>query len=288
VLYLTGHGGDEFLKFGDQFELTATELAVAIRQTFALGRCAELLLLVDTCQASTLLTHLMASPPSVSHFGNREEEEAGEEMRVLGLVSSGPGENSYSHDADDAIGVAVSDRFTYHFVTFIMSAGARATLGELQSHLRRSHLLSTPHRQETGWKNSSAVDSLRVRALLSPPRVPIITTAASDQIRHGYERELRSSSTTPREATARWRAREARALRDDALWKLCVSTHGQACTRDGEWRADAHFTARGSLADSFVIGSTSALLASLSAVELTASAALVVFASTSVIMSRAF
>ena len=41
LFYLTGHGGDEFLKFGDQFELTSSELALAIRHAFALGRCRE-------------------------------------------------------------------------------------------------------------------------------------------------------------------------------------------------------------------------------------------------------
>jgi phosphatidylinositol glycan class K len=50
LLYLTGHGGDEFLKFHDQEELLAADLASAVRQMAAAGRYGELLLLADTCQ----------------------------------------------------------------------------------------------------------------------------------------------------------------------------------------------------------------------------------------------
>ena len=49
ILYMTGHGGDGFLKFNDQFELAANELAAAAHAAFALGRFSELLLLIDTC-----------------------------------------------------------------------------------------------------------------------------------------------------------------------------------------------------------------------------------------------
>ena len=62
MLYATGHGGDGFLKFNDQFELAADELAGALRDAFALGRFAELLVLVDTCQAATLLTGFLLEP----------------------------------------------------------------------------------------------------------------------------------------------------------------------------------------------------------------------------------
>lgn len=101
VIYLTGHGGDEFLKFSDHFELTAEELAEAARAMFAHRRCAELLLVVDTCQAATLTDWVAATA--------LPGEPA---MRVISLASSALGENSYSFDLDRTLGVALSDRST--------------------------------------------------------------------------------------------------------------------------------------------------------------------------------
>ncbi len=40
LLYLTGHGGDEFLKFHDQEELLAADLANALLQMHLAGRYA--------------------------------------------------------------------------------------------------------------------------------------------------------------------------------------------------------------------------------------------------------
>lgn len=173
LLYLTGHGGDEFLKFGDQFELTASELAVAIRQTFALGRCRELLLLVDTCQASTLGAQLPLLPPLFGETPTEslKNEEATDDkatasrrpkasptlpgMRVVTLASSRRGENSYSYDTDrETLGVALSDRFTFHVHSFVTRAPPEsATLAGLQSYLARAHLMSNPVSSEIGWSD---------------------------------------------------------------------------------------------------------------------------------------
>ena len=49
-VYLTGHGGNGFLKFQDREELTAGQLAAAV----ARARFRRLLLAVDTCQAASL------------------------------------------------------------------------------------------------------------------------------------------------------------------------------------------------------------------------------------------
>ncbi|KAH0876943.1 hypothetical protein HID58_064337, partial [Brassica napus] len=88
LLYMTGHGGDEFLKFQDAEELQSHDLADA-----------ELLIMVDTCQAATLFNQLQ-SPG------------------VLAIGSSLKGENSYSHHLDSDIGVSVVDRFTYYTLAF--------------------------------------------------------------------------------------------------------------------------------------------------------------------------
>lgn len=77
LLYLTGHGGEDFLKFQDAEELGAWDLADAIAQMREKRRYNELLLLVDTCQASSMYSKLY-SPG------------------VIGVGSALTGQNSYS------------------------------------------------------------------------------------------------------------------------------------------------------------------------------------------------
>ena len=60
------------------------------------------MLLVDTCQAASMMHQLGAAPPVVS------------------LASSRTGQNSYSYVTDHALGVALSDRFTFHLHRFLM------------------------------------------------------------------------------------------------------------------------------------------------------------------------
>ncbi|KAK0601216.1 hypothetical protein LWI29_022250 [Acer saccharum] len=99
LLYMTGHGGDEFLKFQDSEELQSHDLADAVKQMKEKRRFKELLIMVDTCQAATLFSQLR-SPG------------------VLAIGSSKKGENSYSHHLDSDVGVSVVDRFTYYTLAF--------------------------------------------------------------------------------------------------------------------------------------------------------------------------
>lgn len=99
LVYMTGHGGDEFLKFQDSEEISAYDLADAFQTMWAKKRSAscllsgliywalnlrihfyrynELLFMIDTCQANTMTTKLY-SP------------------NILATGSSSKGENSYS------------------------------------------------------------------------------------------------------------------------------------------------------------------------------------------------
>ena len=54
LFYLTGHGGDEFLKFQDQKEITSMDLQNAFAKMREMKRYNELLFVVDTCQAGTM------------------------------------------------------------------------------------------------------------------------------------------------------------------------------------------------------------------------------------------
>jgi phosphatidylinositol glycan class K len=50
LIYLTGHGGDQFLKFQDNEELTSEDLGKAIKEMELKHMFGEMLLIADTCQ----------------------------------------------------------------------------------------------------------------------------------------------------------------------------------------------------------------------------------------------
>ncbi|GAA5942121.1 hypothetical protein JCM3775_007407 [Rhodotorula graminis] len=101
-VYMTGHGGDEFLKFQDNEEISAFDIADAFAGMWAKKRYNEIFFMVDTCQANTLYSKFYS--PNILATGSSEKDQ-----------------NSYSHHADNDIGVAVTDRYTHHVLTFLES-----------------------------------------------------------------------------------------------------------------------------------------------------------------------
>jgi len=100
LLYLTGHGGDQFFKFQDVEEIMATDLALALKQMHRNGKYRQLLFVADTCQAFTL--------------GDKLEELLVPNVTMIG--SSLRGESSYARHADNLLGLSVVERYTHAFV----------------------------------------------------------------------------------------------------------------------------------------------------------------------------
>ena len=100
LIYMTGHGGDGFLKFQDSEEITSVELGDAFEQMWQKKRYNEVLFIVDTCQAESL-SQKIYSP------------------NILAIGSSKVGEDSLSHHGDPTIGVYVIDRYTYYALEFL-------------------------------------------------------------------------------------------------------------------------------------------------------------------------
>lgn len=128
LLYMTGHGGDEFLKFQDSEELQSHDLADAVKQMKEKRRFKELLIMVDTCQAATLFNQLH-SPGA------------------LAIGSSKKGENSYSHHLDSDVGVSVVDRFTFYTLAYFerLNMYDNASLSSLFSSYNPSLLMSNAY-----------------------------------------------------------------------------------------------------------------------------------------------
>ena len=116
LIYMTGHGGSEFLKFQDSEEISSWDLADAFSQMREKKRYNEMLFMIDTCQANTLYRQFYA--PGMIATGSSEEDES-----------------SYSHHADNDVGVAVIDRWTYYVLDFletqVTGPTSEKTLGDL-------------------------------------------------------------------------------------------------------------------------------------------------------------
>ncbi|GJP36570.1 hypothetical protein CLOM_g21063 [Closterium sp. NIES-68] len=127
LIYMTGHGGDKFLKFQDKEELQAQDLADAFHHMHQQQRYHSILLMIDTCQAQTLFSEIY-SPGIVS------------------VASSAKGEMSYSYLPDVDLGVSVVDRFTFHTLHFLHQINARsnASLASLFESYDPAFLMSTP------------------------------------------------------------------------------------------------------------------------------------------------
>ena len=93
LIYMTGHGGDEFLKFQDSTEITSQDISNAFEEMYQKKRYKSILFVADTCQASTL-GNAVRSP------------------NILTIGSSLLGENSYSWGSDSDVGLSLTDRFT--------------------------------------------------------------------------------------------------------------------------------------------------------------------------------
>lgn len=100
LLYLTGHGGDSFLKFHDQSEMMASDLGAAIEYMKMVDRFNNMFVILDTCQASTMY----------------------EDVGVTGwagAASSKRDQSSYALNSDPHVGTYLIDEFTHHMYEFL-------------------------------------------------------------------------------------------------------------------------------------------------------------------------
>lgn len=113
-IYMTGHGGNEFLKFQDAEEIGSYDIADAFAQMHEMKRYNEIFFMIDTCQANSMYERFY-SP------------------NVLAVGSSRVDQSSYSHHSDLEIGVAVIDRFTYYTLDFLenVDINSNKTIDEL-------------------------------------------------------------------------------------------------------------------------------------------------------------
>jgi phosphatidylinositol glycan class K len=78
---MTGHGGDEFLKFQDAEEISAHDLGDAFQQMYEKKRYNEILFMIDTCQANTMYTRIHS--PNILATGSSEIDQSSYSVRGI-------------------------------------------------------------------------------------------------------------------------------------------------------------------------------------------------------------
>lgn len=112
LIYVSGHGGDQFFKFQDEEEVTSQDLANLMDTLSERKRFKQALFIADTCQAFTLFDQV-------------------ETNNVLALGTSLQGENAYAHHSDQVLGLSVIERWTYGFINQYSKSGPKSTLDQL-------------------------------------------------------------------------------------------------------------------------------------------------------------
>jgi len=144
LIYMTGHGGDEFLKFQDAEEISSRDIADSFAQMWQKRRYNEILFMADTCQAGTLASHFY-SP------------------QILAVGSSSKDENSYSYGHSQSLGVSLVDRFTFKILDVLHSVSIGSSARLLDDMLRQLHpsfLMSTPVIVTRLWRHRPLKDVL--------------------------------------------------------------------------------------------------------------------------------
>ncbi|OLQ10019.1 GPI-anchor transamidase [Symbiodinium microadriaticum] len=102
-IFITGHSGEEFIKFQDWEELTSNDIADAFKQ-MQQRRYKQIFWVSDTCQAATLQNQPFYSP-GILAYGSSGKKASVEFLPsdIFGLSDSR--ENSYSHHIDHELGV---------------------------------------------------------------------------------------------------------------------------------------------------------------------------------------
>ncbi|KAK0473713.1 peptidase C13 family-domain-containing protein, partial [Armillaria novae-zelandiae] len=126
-VYMTGHGGNEFLKFQDSEEISAHDIADAFEQMYQKKRYNEIFFMIDTCQATSMYSKLYS--PNIFATG-----------------SSQVGENSYSYKNDNDLGVSTIDSYTHYVLEFMegINKTSRTTMADLFDSYDVKTILSHP------------------------------------------------------------------------------------------------------------------------------------------------
>jgi len=142
LLFLTGHGGDGFLKFHDQSELMSSDLGSAVEYMHMSGRYKNMFIILDTCQASTMYEDIAAEG-------------------WAGVASSKRDQSSYALNSDSKVGTFLIDEFSHWMTNWLNNEFKRGQRGSSQTVRTLEDMLGYVMRQRMSSEvqyDSSRVD----------------------------------------------------------------------------------------------------------------------------------
>ena len=176
--YMTGHGGEGFLKYHDTETLTDEDLEQTIDIMHSKKRYAKMLIIIETCNGAALCYRIKAP-------------------NVVCVTSSHVGEDSWSLEQDRDMGVHVIDRFTaetlQYFKQLPKSRRRTATLWEMLNYYRydrlRSHVYWNANQSTLmDWKVSEFFEesSLEEEPMMTTDELLARRKAESDRMTQHY------------------------------------------------------------------------------------------------------
>jgi phosphatidylinositol glycan class K len=125
LLYLTGHGGDEFLKFREIDQMKAKEFAEIISGMKRNLKFDELLIILDTCEALSMFKYI-------------------DTQGITIIVSSEIRQKSLSTHYDKEYNIPLSDMFTFTMCDLIRKMNPSSSLNELVQKIKERGIGSDP------------------------------------------------------------------------------------------------------------------------------------------------
>ena len=141
LLYITGHGGENYMKFQDAEQIFGEDLNGILVEMRRMERYDNAMIVVDTCKASTFCQHI--STPNTGC-----------------MASSLRGQNSYSKHSNSQVGNSLVDEMTYYLFSTFSKMEKRGrdqssnTIRQVFHVLKRKMESSTPFLQSYGTKRN--------------------------------------------------------------------------------------------------------------------------------------
>jgi phosphatidylinositol glycan class K len=180
LVYMTGHGGEHFLKFRDAALISSSELADTFAQMWEKRRYRSLLFIMETCHAESMLLPL--------HSPN-----------IIGMASARTHEDSFSVSTSTRLGVAMTDEFTANLLAVLEDIGrtsTRSVLDVFTATLRRTRSSVPVLRKDLFPGDLASVPILHFfgnarQFVLLPPSAPPASAAAASSVASPKEEVVR-------------------------------------------------------------------------------------------------
>ncbi|SBT35914.1 GPI-anchor transamidase, putative (GPI8) [Plasmodium ovale wallikeri] len=155
-IYMTGHGGINFLKIQEFNIISSGEFNIYIQELLIKNMYKYIFVIIDTCQGYSFYEHIIKFI-----YKNKINN-------VFLLSSSNRNENSYSLFSSKYLSVSTVDRFTYHFFDYLKNIykiynkdihkNAKSfSLYNILNYLKTQHLMSQPTINNSKFTSSKFV-----------------------------------------------------------------------------------------------------------------------------------